>query len=178
MSDPDREITILENIYAQPESVKQRDLAHIAGISLGMTNSILKRLIGKGLLIAQKINHRNIHYAVTPAGINEIMKRSYRYFKRTIKNIVVYKEKIDKLVGEIKEKGYDKIILIGKSDLDFIIEHSCLVYGMMYQYAQLQTSTETNNDSKVFYFYSENAPIKLMTPTERSLSLFDKLKDL
>ncbi len=119
----DKEYAILENIYHKPEKVRQRDLAHIAGISLGMTNAILKRLINKGLVIARKINHRTIHYAVTPSGINEIMQRSYRYFKRTIKNIVYYKDRISELVQAIAGKGYTKIQLVGGSDLDFIVEH-------------------------------------------------------
>ena len=59
----------------------QRDLARIVGLSLGMTNAILKRLV-------KKVNNRNIQYIVSPKGINEITRRSYRYFKRTIKNVV------------------------------------------------------------------------------------------
>jgi DNA-binding MarR family transcriptional regulator len=129
----DKEYAILENIYHQPAKVRQRDLAHVAGISLGMTNAILKRLVGKGLVIASKINHRNIQYAVTPTGIHEIMRRSYRYFKRTIKNIVYYKEKILALVRDIRTQGYDTIALIGESDLDFIIEHCAQQEGLSFQ---------------------------------------------
>ena len=152
----DKEYTILENIHNNREKIRQRDLAHIAGISLGMTNSILKRLIGKGLLTAKKINHRNIHYAVTASGINEIMRRSYRYFKRTIKNIVVYKEKIEELVKDIKRKGYNKIVLVGKSDLEFIVEHCCRKEKLEYQFltqAEIASSIDMN---LTFYLYNEN----------------------
>jgi DNA-binding MarR family transcriptional regulator len=68
--------------------VRQRDLAKIAGLSLGMTNAILKRLALKGLLTIKRVNNRNIHYIVTPTGIEAITRKSYRYFKRTIKNVV------------------------------------------------------------------------------------------
>ena len=57
--------------------INQRDLAEIAGLSLGMTNSILKRLVHKGLLSINKVNNRNIRYLVTPSGLEAISSRSY-----------------------------------------------------------------------------------------------------
>ncbi|MEA1910852.1 MAG: winged helix-turn-helix transcriptional regulator, partial [Spirochaetota bacterium] len=109
------ELTILENIYVNNGGIRQRDLAEIAGLSLGMTNSILKRLAVKGLLSIKRINNRNIHYIVTPTGIEAITKKSYQYFKRTIKNVVYYNEAIENLTADIKNKGYEGIILKGSS---------------------------------------------------------------
>ena len=86
----DKEIEILSHI-ARGEKVRQRDLSHVIGMSLGMTNAILKRLVHKGFLAIRKVNNRNIAYIVTPAGAEAIAKRSYRYFKRTIRNIVYYR---------------------------------------------------------------------------------------
>lgn len=126
---PDRELAILENIYHSSRdaarSLKQRDLAHIAGISLGMTNSILKRLVRKGLVVIRRINSRNIQYAVSPAGIDEITRRSYRFLKRTIKDIVVYRETLERFVRSVQTNSFKGIILVGQTDLDFILEHIC-----------------------------------------------------
>ena len=72
------------------------------GMSLGMTNAILKRLVLKGYLSIRKVNNRNIAYAVTPAGVEVIAKRSYRYLRRTIGNIVRYKEAIEGLVRKVR----------------------------------------------------------------------------
>ena len=137
----DTEYVILENVYASNEEdrsgktsapLKQRDLAQLARTSLGMTNSILKRLIKKGWITAKKINSRNIHYAVTIDGINEIIRRSYGYFKRTIKNIAVYKDAIDAMIRGASENKIHTVLLIGASDLEFIIEHSCNYYGLSF----------------------------------------------
>ncbi len=125
-------ITILENIHNQQGLVRQRDLAEIAGLSLGMTNSILKRLALKGLLTIKRVNNRNIHYIVTPAGIEAITKKSYGFFKRTIKNVVYYRETIENLILDIKNQGYDGLILKGASDLDFIVEHACRKSNLKY----------------------------------------------
>lgn len=128
----DKELEILENIYHASSSVRQRDLAEIVGLSLGMTNAILKRLVKKGLLTVKKVNNRNIRYAVSPSGVEAITRKSYRYFKRTIKNVVFYKESIERLIQDGKESGYDGIFLKGRSDLDFIVEHSCICNGLDY----------------------------------------------
>jgi DNA-binding MarR family transcriptional regulator len=125
----DRELAILENIYhssrGTARSLKQRDLAHIAGISLGMTNSIVKRLGQKGWVVIRRINSRNIQYAVSAAGIDEITRRSYRFLKRTIKNIVIYRDTLERFVWNIQGRGFHGIILVGQTDLDFILEHVC-----------------------------------------------------
>ena len=129
----DTEYLILENIYdsaGQQEPLRQRELAHIAGASLGMTNSILKRLTQKGWITVKKLNSRNIQYAITLEGINEIIHRSYRYFKRTIRNVVFYKDILEDLICRAKQKNIKTVLLVGTSDLDFIVEHACLRWGL------------------------------------------------
>jgi predicted transcriptional regulator len=129
----DTEFIILENIYDSSEQdtpLRQRDLAQIAGTSLGMTNSILKRLARKGWISIKKLNSRNIQYAITLEGINEIIHRSYGYFKRTIKNVVFYKDRIDEAFFQAKNHNVSTVLLIGTSDLEFILEHVCQRHGL------------------------------------------------
>ena len=147
----EHEIEILRNIYNHKEQIHQRDLARIVGLSLGMTNAILKRLVKKGWLKIKKVNNRNIQYIVSPRGIDEITRRSYRYFKRTIKNVVYYKEAISALIKSVKDKGYKGLVLIGKSDLDFIVEHFCIKYGL-----EWITDETRENAPGVFHLYSES----------------------
>jgi DNA-binding MarR family transcriptional regulator len=132
---PDTEYLILEKVYDSSESqspLRQRDLAQMAGTSLGMTNVILKRLARKGWITIKRLNSRNIHYAVTLEGMNEIIRRSYGYFKRTIKNLFFYKERIDQTIGEAKRRGAVSALLVGQSDLDFILEYSCHRHGLQF----------------------------------------------
>lgn len=131
----DTEIDLLEKILSSPRRVRQRDLARIIGLSLGMTNAILKRLVKKGLLRVKKVNNRNIQYIVSPQGMEKIAHRSYRYFRRTIKNVVYYKEAIEELLSQVSARGYREIVLVGRSDLDFIIEHLCAKYGLDFRRA-------------------------------------------
>lgn len=121
----EKEIEILTNINNNTSTLSQRELASNAGMSLGMTNAVLKRLVQKGWLTIRKINNRNIRYAVTPDGMEEITRRSYRYFKRSLKNVAEYKDKIEELLTQIQIDGYDSIVLIGSSDIDFIVDYLC-----------------------------------------------------
>jgi DNA-binding MarR family transcriptional regulator len=146
----ERELEILERIYEHPENVHQRDLARIVGLSLGMTNAILKRLAQKGYLTIRKVNNRNIRYAVSPDGVELIAHRSYRYLRRTIKNVVYYRHAIEELVRKIRDEGYDGLVLVGASDLDFIVEHACRSAGVSF----IRDDRELSD--KVFLLYSES----------------------
>ncbi|MBI9107185.1 MAG: winged helix-turn-helix transcriptional regulator [Spirochaetales bacterium] len=121
----EKEIELLHSINSTSSPLSQRELAIASGMSLGMTNAVLKRLVLKGWLTIRKINNRNILYAVTPDGMEEITRRSYRFFKRTLKNVADYKNRIDDLLQSIRSDGYDSIVLIGASDVDFLVEYLC-----------------------------------------------------
>jgi DNA-binding MarR family transcriptional regulator len=157
----DTEFLILENIYTSVDHetpLRQRDLALIAGTSLGMTNSILKRLAQKGWISAKKLNHRKIQYAVTIDGINELLRRSYRYFKRTIRNIMVYKDAIDRVINQAKRKNFTVILLIGSSDLEFIIEHGCHNNGLSFLKTVDTATARQALDGQTFGIFAETIP--------------------
>ena len=122
----DHELEVLSQIHRN-EAVKQRDIAHAIGLSLGMTNAILKRLAAKGFIAMRKVNARNIHYLVTPDGVDLIARRSYRYLRRTVGHVVRYKEAMLDLLEAAaaappEGKGATEVVLVGESDLEFLVE--------------------------------------------------------
>jgi DNA-binding MarR family transcriptional regulator len=140
----DNEFALLESIYRHNEDrpVRQRDLAKVVGISLGMTNVILRKLAQKGWVVIRRINSRNIQYAVTPLGIDQITKKSFLFLKRTVRNVVYYKDLLDGLLAELKESGYRAIELVGKSDFDFIIAFLCQKHNLDFIEAQTPSRKE------------------------------------
>ena len=66
MNHSEKELKILEKIHQNEDSIRQRDLAKIAGLSLGMTNSILKRLIEKGFITVKKVTTTEISSMLFP----------------------------------------------------------------------------------------------------------------
>ena len=162
----DAEFLILENIYdsaSQKEPIRQRDLAQLAGASLGMTNSILKKLAQKGWIKIKKLNSRNIQYAVTIEGINEIILRSYRCFKKTIQNVVYFKEILENVILQASLNNIDTVVLVGASDLDFIIEHICHNRDLCFKKINSAKDAENYSDTKTFKIFSENTGEPLYT---------------
>lgn len=155
MMTEETEIDLLETIAQGPSDIRQRDLARTIGLSLGMANAILKRLVQKGLLKIQKINNRNIQYVVSPKGMEAIARRSYRYFRKTIKNVVYYREAIEALLRRIRAQGFEEVLLIGRSDLDFIVEHLCVKHHLTLARTE-QVGSDAEGDR--FLLYSERYP--------------------
>jgi len=157
----DAEYIILENLYAnngQNPPLKQRDLAQLARTSLGMINSILKRMIQKGWISARKLNARNIHYAITIDGINEVVHRSYNYFKRTIKNVAYYKDAINEIISGAAEKDIKSVLLLGNSDLEFIVEHACSYYGLNFNKSADRYFYAGNENDSTLVIFAEDIP--------------------
>ena len=155
----DIEYVILEHIYDSAGRLiplRQRDLAQIAGASLGMTNSILKRLTQKGWITVKKLNSRNIQYAVTLEGINEIIHRSYRYFKRTIRNVVYFKDILEDVVFRARRGNIHSVALVGTSDLDFIVEHACRRGGLNFTKIAEEEKTGETPRPNTLTIYAEN----------------------
>lgn len=143
----DHEYDVLAHIH-QHEQVKQRDIAGAIGLSLGMTNAILKRLAGKGFITMRRLNSRNIHYLVTPTGVDVIAKRSYRYLRRTVGHIVRYKERMRGIFREAaleppEGRGVTEVVLVGRSDLDFLVEWCAAKEGLSFRRAEAAPDQET-----------------------------------
>jgi len=137
MSDTiDNELSLLESLYTVQGgalgATSQREIAREAGLSLGMTNALLKRFVERGWVSVRHINARNLHYALTPEGVNEVARRTYRFFKRSARNASFYKERLEELVLRKKREGFTRIVLAGASDLDFIFDYLCERHGLLF----------------------------------------------
>jgi DNA-binding MarR family transcriptional regulator len=160
MEKTDTELSLLEGIYSAEKrmnEVRQRDLARISGLSLGMTNVILKRFAQKGWIVVKKINNRNLRYAITPEGVNEIARRSFRYFRRTIRNVSFYKDLIEELLMGKKREGYSGVLLLGVSDLEFLIEYISEKHGILFMKSfEIENAKKLRLTGKYLYVFAES----------------------
>jgi DNA-binding MarR family transcriptional regulator len=132
--------------------ISQRDLSRTINMSLGMTNMLIKRLSQKGFVIIQKVSPRKVTYVLTPDGMNELARRTYRYLKSTMRKVADYKEVIVSIAIDAKKRGFVRIGILGKSDIDFIIEYAARNAGL--EFALYDTDEDIPLDS--FIFVSEN----------------------
>jgi DNA-binding MarR family transcriptional regulator len=159
MENADTELAVLEGIYTaerRMSDLKQRDLARMSGLSLGMTNVILKRFVQKGWIIVRKINERTLKYAMTPDGVNEIARRSYRYFRRTIRNVSFYKDIIEEMMMAKKREGYSGILLVGLSDLEFLVEYIAEKHGILFVKSfEVESAKKLKMTGRFLYLHTE-----------------------
>ena len=99
LNDEDR-YRILKRLAVDPD-VKQRELAHELGISLGKVNYCLKALLEKGLLKVKNFrnseNRRVYMYYLTPQGIREKSGMTLRFFRQKTAEYEALKSEIEEL---------------------------------------------------------------------------------
>ncbi len=98
-------LQLLKELESSP-SITQRELSSRLGISLGKVNYIVKALIEKGFVKASLFNESNkksaYFYVLTPHGLEEKAKITYRFLKRKMREYDQLKEEIEQLKKETK----------------------------------------------------------------------------
>lgn len=111
-----RTLRLLEALD-QESMPSQRDLARRLGISLGLTNSFIKRLAHKGYFKISTIPRNRVKYILTPVGALEkarltceYIQFSYRYYKEA-------RQKLRELFARLERQGVRRLIFYGATDL-------------------------------------------------------------
>lgn len=108
---------ILDEI-ARDENASQRDLARRAGVALGRTNQVIKRLIRKGLVKTRQINAKRVAYYLTPKGFSEKLHLVVRYAQITINLFSCMREVINHQLGRLQEEvRVQTVVIFGTGEL-------------------------------------------------------------
>jgi predicted transcriptional regulator len=151
----EREISLLEVLRNNPDA-GQRDMAEAIGLSWGMTNLLLKDLSAKGWMLMRKLNPRKVQYVLTPEGVKELSRRSYRFLKKSIRNVADCRIQLETLVLQAKAMGVRGLVLSGPSDLDFVLDYLCRQHGLEFRQAAGAFA-----DPEWFVVHGENEPARL-----------------
>ncbi len=117
----EKELKIINEID-KDLNVTQREISKKSGMSLGMTNIILKKLINKGYVKVKQLNKKKVQYFLTPKGFTEKAKKSYYYTLKTMEILKTMKLKIQAIVLKEYNKGHRKFIIYGKGELAWLVE--------------------------------------------------------
>lgn len=117
----EKSFQVLE-IIAQKKEVSQRELAEATGVSLGMVNLILKRLVQTGYLKVSGLSRKKMEYILTPKGIGERMVRSYQYFLRAYRTFHETQSRVDSLVSTLLAKGEKRFVLLGDGEVSQLVD--------------------------------------------------------
>ncbi|HEY9054255.1 MAG TPA: winged helix-turn-helix transcriptional regulator [Rectinemataceae bacterium] len=135
MNHSESELQLLEAIYAcqdEDERSSQRSLADRAGLSLGMTNALLRRFAERGWVKLLHISGRSLRYILTPAGVEQVLLRSMSYFARAARSASLYRDRIEDFVRRAAEEGRTSLVLEGPAELDFLFDYSCMRHGLAF----------------------------------------------
>ena len=127
----------LRNIVQENPDARQRDRGSKCGVSAAVVNGFLKRCLERGWIATKNLNIRKLQYMLTAKGVEELTKRSLSFMKRNFAELSNYKKNIDEKISEVSKSGKNKVVLYGRSDVDFLIEESALSYGMMFEKREL-----------------------------------------
>jgi DNA-binding MarR family transcriptional regulator len=95
----------------------QRRLAAELGIALGLVNAYLKRCIKKGLVKASQAPARRYVYYLTPQGFAEKSRLTVEYLSFSFGFFRQAKDDCAAVFQHAQARGFDRVALIGKSDL-------------------------------------------------------------
>ena len=103
---PDTHFKVMDLIYKQPD-ISQRELAKLAGISLGSMHYCLKALAQKGWVKAGNFKNnpdKSVYlYLLTPEGISQKSKLAIDFLKRKKQEYDEHKQEIEQLTEELHE---------------------------------------------------------------------------
>lgn len=117
----EKEFAVINEIHKN-HLPDQRKIAERAGISLGLTNIIIKRLITRGYVKAKQLNKKKIQYILTPKGFSEKINKSYHFALKVMDNFKVIKQKLQELILDEQKKGAVEFMITGNSEIADVVE--------------------------------------------------------
>jgi len=135
----------LVNIVGAQLDYNQRQLSQRMNLSLGMTNMLLRRLVTKGYIRIQQLNHRKVEYLLTPKGFAEKLRKSIKYTVKTINSLGLIKKRFKELLSN--HQGETIFYVLGESDFAFLVD-VCLkeLNYKDYKLNYVKNSEESGND--------------------------------
>jgi len=109
------------SIISESSVVSQREVAQKAGISVGLVNLTVKRLVQTGYVKVTNLNSRKAEYFLTPRGISEITSKSYQYLTKTIQTYQQFCERGKTFIKKLIQQGHQQFIVLGDGEVANLI---------------------------------------------------------
>src|SRR6185369_110781 len=119
--DPDPAILLgVLNALEADAGVTQRKLSNDLGIALGLANAYIKRCIKKGLVKIGEAPARRYAYYLTPQGFAEKSRLTVEYLSHSFNFFRLARADCSAEFDAIKQARWDRVVLMGSSDLSEI----------------------------------------------------------
>ncbi len=111
-----RTLHLLEEIENN-QIPSQRYLAKKLNVSLGLTNSFIKRLASKGYFKINTIPKNRVKYILTPKGAAEKTRLTYEYIHYSFKFYKRARQNFKELFPKLVNEGVQSVVFYGASEL-------------------------------------------------------------
>lgn len=118
-------LELLEALATKPET-SQADLAAKVGVAVGTVNWYLKRWAAKGYVKIRRIGRWRWRYLLTPIGMKEKARLMGEYVEASMTLYRRTRNEAKRLLGQVKEAGYQQVRLNGEGDIAEIAALTCL----------------------------------------------------
>jgi DNA-binding MarR family transcriptional regulator len=121
-SDNEYNRQILQAI-ATGKRLSQRSLARELGVALGLTNLLVRRLVGKGYVKVSKMGTKHVRYLMTPAGWEALAHATRTSLENTVHLYTQTREQIRSSLAAVSaqchpdEAGEKRIVFYGAGDV-------------------------------------------------------------
>lgn len=173
----EKEFLLIQEISREPTRT-QRDLSQSLGLSLGMTNLLIKRLSRKGLIKITQLDWKRTQYILTIEGALQKTRKSYAYTLYTIRIFRQLQENITSVVHREYAKGRRTFHLIAQDELLDLVTNTVDeldLAGASFAYHSSFAGVPTSVDL-VLTATHEDAPSGDAFPRCVSLVDFDNIK--
>lgn len=125
----ERERILLEQIERDPD-ITQASMAAQLGVAVGTVNWYIKRFIEKGYVKVKRAQRRKLRYIITPQGIAHRASLTVRYIETSMRLYRRTRERVNELLQDVHEAGYDQVIIDGDGDIADICRLTCLEHNI------------------------------------------------
>ena len=108
---------------ASGQRLTQRSLSSELGVALGLTNLLIRRLVGRGYVKVSKMGTRHVRYLMTPAGWEALASATRQSLENTVHLYTETREHIRSSLSQISsrcgpnEDGQKRIVFYGAGDV-------------------------------------------------------------
>lgn len=118
----DKEVALLKQIQATPQVLSQKILSQKTGISVGLINAVMKKMICKGYVKVRAINKKKLHYLLTRRGSVQLIRKLYHSILNTIRHYQKLESKITITLNHIVQMtGKNKFLIARNGELSEIV---------------------------------------------------------